>query len=160
MEWTTKDSGKREKYASGMIRDTQEGKPRFDLCHAEGVPYNEQMLTRFAALMARGVTKYGERNWELAEGKEELNRFRGSALRHMQQWYDGEEDEDHQAAVLFNLMAAETLKYKLKKKEINGSSNTSKESRTTRKESPCDESCTCVEDFIRKSRRISWSHRF
>jgi hypothetical protein len=31
MTYTTKDSGKREEYKSGMRRDTQEGKPRYDL---------------------------------------------------------------------------------------------------------------------------------
>lgn len=111
--WETKDSGKREEYPSGMRRDTQEGKARFDLCEPKDVPYSEQPLTRFAMLMARGMEKYGERNWELAISIEELDRFRGSALRHCKQWYNYETDEDHMAAVMFNLTAAETLEYKM-----------------------------------------------
>ena len=112
-QFVTKDSGKREEYASGMRRDTQEGKPRFDLLLVDGVGFQDQFLTRFAALLARGADKYGERNWQLASSNEELQRFRASALRHMFQWACGEEDEDHAAAVAFNLMAYETIKRKL-----------------------------------------------
>lgn len=54
----TKDSGKRTEFASGMVRDIDEGKPRFDLIRPLGVPYKAQMLTRFAELMARGAKKY------------------------------------------------------------------------------------------------------
>lgn len=123
-EWETKDSGKRDEYASGMRRDTQEGKARFDLCEPENVPYSYQPLTRFAELMARGLEKYGERNWEKADSWEEVNRFRGSALRHCKQWYNNEVDEDHMAATMFNLMAAEATRYKiLTREEPNGSSN-------------------------------------
>lgn len=123
--WETKDSGARSEYASGMVRDTQEGKARFDLCHPEGVPYNEQMLTRFAMLMERGMQKYGERNWEKADSTEEYNRFRGSAMRHCEQWFNGELDEDHAAATFFNIMAAETLKWKLRQKGQDGSTKDS-----------------------------------
>lgn len=95
-----------------MKRDTQEGKPDFSLCLA-GLPYEDEMLTRWAALMTRGAEKYGRRNWQLAESKEELDRFKASALRHMYQWVTGEVDEDHAAAVFFNVAAAEYTKHKL-----------------------------------------------
>lgn len=98
---------------SGMRRDIQSGKPRFDLLLVDGLPYEEQFLTRFAELLARGSEKYGERNWQLASSEEELLRFRASALRHMMQWATGELDEDHAAAVAFNLMAYEYVKWKL-----------------------------------------------
>lgn len=111
--WETKDSGARSEYGSGMVRDTEEGKPRFDLIRPLGVPYEQQMLTRFAALMARGAAKYNARNWEKADSEEELKRYYSSAARHFEQWLAGEQDEDHAAAVYFNIMAAETLKYKL-----------------------------------------------
>jgi hypothetical protein len=110
----TKDSGKRAEFTSGMVRDTSEGKARFDLCLAKGVPYKEQMLTRFAELMQRGAIKYSARNWEQAESQEELDRFKESALRHMMQWFCGEVDEDHAAAVLFNITAFESTVAKLK----------------------------------------------
>lgn len=111
--FVTKDSGVREEFESGMVRDTQDGKARFDLLFPKDVPFDEQMITRAAALMERGVAKYGERNWELANSNDERNRAIASALRHMVQWVAGETDEDHAAAVIFNLIQAETVAYKL-----------------------------------------------
>lgn len=109
----TKDSGERENYASGMVRDTESGKPRFDLLLPRGVPYEAQFLSRVASLLARGAEKYSARNWEKASGEAELERFKGSAFRHLMQWLADETDEDHAAAVVFNLMAYETTKWKL-----------------------------------------------
>jgi hypothetical protein len=122
MEWTmnrkkgkktvtfkTKDSGKRQVFLTGMARDIQEGKPRYDLL-------DRPMLKRWADLMARGAEKYGSRNWEKAETAEELERFESSAIRHMFQWLNGEQDEDHAAAVLFNVAGAEMVKSKIKAK--------------------------------------------
>ena len=113
MQYTTKDSGAREEYPSGMRRDTQEGKPRFDLLIPDGVPYEAQFLTRLAGLMLRGAEKYGLKNWEKASSQEEMDRFRASAFRHMVQWMCEEADEDHMAAVAFNLLAYETTKWKV-----------------------------------------------
>lgn len=115
----TKDSGKREDYASGMRRDTQENKPRFGLLRPRTIPYAAQFLTRCAELMMRGAEKYGERNWELADSREELERFKESAERHMNQWLAGETDEDHAAAVFFNINAAETTKYRIEHERPN-----------------------------------------
>ena len=118
MTFETKDSGKRAEYDSGMVRDTEEGKARFDLLFPLGVPYANQMLTRFAELMARGALKYDAGNWELAKGEEELARYRSSALRHLIQWANGETDEDHAAAVMFNVMAGETVRYKMQRRDL------------------------------------------
>lgn len=112
-QYITKDSGKREEYDSGMRRDTQDGKARFDLLLVPGLPFEEQFLTRLGQLLARGADKYGDRNWQKANSPEELERFVSSGLRHMVQWASGEVDEDHAAAVAFNLMAAEYVKWKL-----------------------------------------------
>ncbi len=112
-KFITKDSGKRKDYKSGMKRDTQEGKPRFDLLIPAGQKYNETLLYRWAMLMERGMAKYGERNWEKANSKEEMDRFRQSVFRHMMQWLGDEEDEDHVAAIVFNINAYEWLKEKL-----------------------------------------------
>ena len=111
-QYTTKDSGKRQEYQSGMRRDTQEGKPDFTLLLTD-LPYSEQLLTRWAGLMARGAEKYGRNNWQLANSQDELDRFKASAFRHFMQWITGEDDEDHAAAVLFNINAAEYVKSKL-----------------------------------------------
>jgi hypothetical protein len=50
--------------------------------------------------MARGAEKYGERNWEQGIP---VSRFYASALRHLMQWREGDSQEDHLAAVLFNV---------------------------------------------------------
>ncbi len=114
MTFETKDSGERAVFDSGMQRDTESGKPRFDLLIPEGVPFDDQLLTRFAALMARGAEKYTERNWEQATGDAELVRFKSSAFRHFMQWFCGERDEDHAAATLFNMMGFEATEFKMK----------------------------------------------
>jgi hypothetical protein len=101
--YETKDSGKRVDYKSGMRRDTQENKPRYDLIYLP-------MLTRFAELLSRGAAKYGERNWQLAKTEEERNRFKASAFRHFIQWMNNEDDEDHASAIWFNVMACEYMK--------------------------------------------------
>lgn len=106
MTFEVKDSGVRQEYNSGMRRDTQEGKPDYTL-----LP--EPMLTRWADHMTKGAVKYGRRNWQLADSEEELERFKSSAMRHMIQWLRGDRDEDHAAAVMFNLSAAEHVKNKL-----------------------------------------------
>jgi hypothetical protein len=111
--YVTKDSGKREEYDSGMVRDTQEGKPRYDLLLPRGIPYRAQFLTRVAELLGRGAEKYSDRNWERASGPEELDRFKSSAQRHLMQWLTDESDEDHAAAVCFNLLAYESIKWKM-----------------------------------------------
>lgn len=112
--FVTHDSGARAEYKSGMVRDTQEGKARFGLLRTLEQPYEAQMLTRLAQLMTRGADKYGERNWEKADSLEELERFQESAERHFNQWLAGELDgEDHAAAVMFNVIAAEFVKWKL-----------------------------------------------
>jgi hypothetical protein len=105
--FVTKDSGKRAEFPSGMRRDTQEGKPRYDLITPVGQKYDQNMIYRWAMLMARGAEKYGDRNWEKADSVTETQRFKASAYRHFMQWFHGEVDEDHAAAVYFNIAAAE-----------------------------------------------------
>lgn len=112
-KFVTRDSGQREEYDSGMVRDTQEGKARFDLLLPVGIPYRDQFWTRVADLLGRGAAKYNDRNWERAAGSDELDRFKSSAQRHLMQWLTDETDEDHAAAVVFNLLAYETIKWKL-----------------------------------------------
>ena len=105
-EFVVKDSGVREEYNSGMKRDTTKGKPMYSLI-------DRTFLYRLAMHMTRGAEKYGIDNWRLANSQEELARFRDSALRHMMQWLNGDVDEDHMAAIAFNLFAAEYVKSKL-----------------------------------------------
>lgn len=95
MTYVTKDSGAREQFNTGMQRDTQDGKPRFDLIPTES-------LRRLADLYARGAIKYDEWNW--AKGQP-FSRVYASLYRHMIQWREGDRSEDHLAAVAWNAFA-------------------------------------------------------
>jgi hypothetical protein len=63
--------------------------------------------------LTKGAKKYGRQNWQRANSQEELDRFIQSATRHFRQWLRGDVDEDHMAAVVFNLNAAEYVKAKI-----------------------------------------------
>lgn len=105
-EFSVKDSGKRLKFASGMVRDVETDKTRFDLV-ADG-----PMLERWAVHLTKGAQKYSARNWMKADGDEEFQRFRASAFRHFIQWFHGETDEDHASALYFNVNGVEYVKEK------------------------------------------------
>jgi hypothetical protein len=111
--YETKDSGTHLEYHSGMRRDSQDGKPRFDLIRTKRQPYEEQMIYRYAMLLARGAEKYSARNWEEGNSEEELERAKASLLRHTEQLVAGETDEDHAAAVWFNSQAIEYFRWRL-----------------------------------------------
>ena len=114
-KYITKDSGEKVKFETGMQRDTDKGKTRYDLV----VPRNSKnyMLKRWAELLTRGAEKYEARNWEQARTQDELDRYRESAFRHFIQWYDGVDDEDHAAAVFFNIQGCEYVSERLREKE-------------------------------------------
>lgn len=104
-----KDSGERKIFASGMVRDTTDGKIEFWRA------FVGPMLARFCDHVTKGAVKYpdvalGIPNWTRAQGPEELQRARDSAARHFYQWMRGDTDEDHAAAVWFNLDVAEYVK--------------------------------------------------
>lgn len=107
------DNAQRVQFEGGGMRDSQTGKPRFDLLIPEGMPFEKQYLTRVARLMAKGADHYEDRNWEKFGDEEALNRAKSSAFRHFMQWFTGETDEDHAASVFFNIQAAEYIKHKL-----------------------------------------------
>jgi hypothetical protein len=104
----TKDSGQRMLFESGMQRDTDNGKLKPHLC------MSGPMFARWAGLMTRGAEKYDDDNWMKAEGQAEYDRFRASAFRHFFQWWNGETDEDHAAAVFFNINGSEYVRQKMK----------------------------------------------
>jgi hypothetical protein len=103
----TKDSGERQSFESGMVRDVTAGKTQWHRV------FDGPMLKRWAELLTRGAEKYpdegGRPNWAKASGQAELNRARESAARHFAQWMNGDRDEDHAAAVMFNLNLAEYI---------------------------------------------------
>lgn len=101
-------------FEGGGRREAAGNRPRFELLVPEGVPYDQQILTRFAQHMANGAEKYEARNWEKFSDQEALDRAKSSAFRHFMQWLSGDSpEEDHAVAVMFNIMAAEHVKGKL-----------------------------------------------
>lgn len=90
-----KDSGKRQNFETGSVRDTNIGKGRFDLI----APY---AMLRISQHYENGSRKYGDRNWELGQP---LSRYLDSAERHIIKIKMGLEDEDHLAACCWNIMA-------------------------------------------------------
>lgn len=105
-EFAIKDSGARQEFSGGMVRDTTEGKVNF--LNVRIGP----MLRRWATHLTKGREKYpdpmpGVPNWTLASGVEEYLRAKESAARHFEQWLAGDRDEDHAAGVFFNINLAE-----------------------------------------------------
>lgn len=88
-----KDSGARQDFSTGSVRDTNEGKGRFDLL-------SPIFLTRLAQHTQNGSVKYGDRNWELGQP---VSRFFDSAMRHLMKHLEGHRDEDHLAAAAWNI---------------------------------------------------------
>jgi hypothetical protein len=111
-DFQVKDSGKREQFESGMVRDTTEGKTDYTLV------LDGPMFKRWAVHLTKGAVKYKKRNWMQANGEAEYDRFRESALRHFLQWIEGDRDEDHAAAVMFNINGAEYVSQRMTE-EIN-----------------------------------------
>lgn len=94
-EFEIKDSGERQAFDTGAVRDTQKGKPRYDL-----IP--PTALRRVAMHYANGAEKYKPYNW--AKGMA-YSRFYASMFRHMQQFAMGETNEDHMAAIIFGALS-------------------------------------------------------
>lgn len=89
-----KDSGKRQDFESGCVRDAAEGKSRPDLIS----PYFNM---RVGEHLDKGARKYAERNWE--QGMP-ISRCVASLERHLNQYKMGLTDEDHLAAIGCNIM--------------------------------------------------------
>lgn len=90
------DSGTRQEFSTGAVRDRQAGKGRFDLLPP-------MALARLARHFEKGAVKYGDRNWEKGIP---LSRYLDSALRHAFSFLQGKADEDHLVAAAWNLLAA------------------------------------------------------
>jgi hypothetical protein len=88
-----KDSGTRQKFKTGAVRDIQCGKGRYDLI-------SPIVLRRLAKHYENGARKYGDRNWEKGIP---ITRFLDSALRHLNEWREGYREEDHLSAALWNI---------------------------------------------------------
>ena len=87
-----KDSGRRQIFATGAVRDVAAGKGRFDL-----LPF--EALEQLAKIFERGCQKYGDRNWEKGIP---LSRYIDSGLRHAHKFASGRRDEPHLAMAAWN----------------------------------------------------------
>ena len=106
-DFQIKDSGERQSFSGGMVRDVATDKIDYSLI------LDGPMFKRWAIHLTNGAKKYTKRNWMKASGQEEYDRFKESALRHFLQWYWGDRDEDHASATIFNINGAEYVKEKL-----------------------------------------------
>ena len=83
-----------EIYKTGAVRDTDAGKPRPDLIS----PF---AIERLAMWLAQGAEKYEPRNWEKGIP---ISRCVASLERHLMKMKQGDESEDHVAAIMCNGM--------------------------------------------------------
>jgi hypothetical protein len=92
---SVKDSGERQEFETGAVRDTGTGKGRFDLLPSYAI-------TRVAQHFENGAVKYADENWRKGIP---LRRYLDSALRHLFKFLEGQRDEDHAAAAAWNILA-------------------------------------------------------
>lgn len=128
-----KDSGERKTFSSGAVRDDSTGKGRCDLLPLsvlaklkkdkiltyisyfqktreikylyqtleesmqEDKPY---LILELSKHFEKGAEKYDERNWEKGIP---VNRYIDSAIRHYLKYLDGQKDEDHFIAFIWNI---------------------------------------------------------
>ena len=111
------DSGKRQEFKTGSVRDTRDGKGRYDLI-------SPIALKRLAKHFENGAKKYGDRNWEKGQN---LSRYIDSLIRHAYCLLEGKRDEDHASAIAWNAMAyihtEEMIERELLPKELNDMPN-------------------------------------
>ena len=127
-DYVVEDSGERESFDSGMVRDTADDKLDHNI-----IQYGP-MRMRWIIHLDTARAKYpdiglGIPNWTLADSIEEFNRFLVSAGRHFDHWRDArlvelvnwsregifqavQTPEDEAAAVYFNINGAEHVRGK------------------------------------------------
>jgi len=107
--------------ASGMCREPEDGKVDYLLVR------DGPIFKRWAQLLTRAIPVRGRRNWMLANSEDDLERFRRSACRHFEQWLAGDDDEDHAAAVVFNVNGVEYVRDLLRVQAEGGEAATKSE---------------------------------
>ena len=88
-----KDSGKRQEFSTGSVRDSEELKGAYHLLPPEAI-------YQLSLIMELGQKKYGSRNWELGQP---LSRYWNSACRHWFKVLRGDTDEPHASQALWNI---------------------------------------------------------
>jgi len=90
-----KDSGLRETFSSGAMREPNNGRGRYDLI-------SPIALKALAIHLEKGAAKYSDRNWENGMP---ISRHLNSAMRHLQNFLEGDRSEDHLSAASYNIFA-------------------------------------------------------
>lgn len=96
MSTELKDSGERQKFTTGAVRDIQTGKGLFSLLPSLA-------LFLVARVYEDGAKKYGRDNWKKGIP---ISRFIDSALRHLHKYLDGLRDEPHLSQAAWNILGA------------------------------------------------------
>ena len=88
------NSGKHAEYDTGAIRDSKTG---------NGLPslLPPVALRAAAKRFEDGAVHYGKNNWQKGIP---LSRYVDSLYRHLWQWMEDEQDEDHGGAIIWNVM--------------------------------------------------------
>ena len=102
--YTLRDSGERQQFDTGAVRDTNIGKGRFDLLPWHGI-------REVARVMELGASKYAARNWEKGMP---LSRFLDSATRHIADYLEGDRKENHIAQAAWNLLCFLSMRHWIK----------------------------------------------
>ena len=89
------DSGSRSEFTTGAVRDAMNGKGLPSLIPPEAI-------RRLACRFEDGATKYGRDNWQKGIP---LSRYHDAIVRHTLAAAEGEREEDHLGAVLWNAAA-------------------------------------------------------
>lgn len=98
------DSGNRKQFNTGALRDRPEGKGMPSLVSPIG-------FMRLSKRCEYGHLKYGNgRNWEKGMP---VSEFIDSALRHIMQYLNGDDSEDHLAASMWNIQCAMHMEEKM-----------------------------------------------
>lgn len=85
----------RVEYPTGAVRKDAAGQGRYDLLPMEA-------LRRLALQYERGAAEYGDENWRKGYPTRTCV---ASAMRHLCKYMQGHRDEDHLAAVMWNVAA-------------------------------------------------------
>lgn len=91
-----KDSGQRQEFSTGAVRDTAGNKPLLGLLPSWS-------LLAYGWIMEAGARKYSARNWEKGMG---ISRYIESAKRHLEAYQMGFRDEPHLWQALWNVGGA------------------------------------------------------
>ena len=90
-----KSSDKKTLFETGAIRDGGDGKPRLDL-----IPF--ECLDRVGIWYGLGAEKYGDNNWRKGQT---TSRVFASMMRHISKYAQGNREEDHLSAIVWNAFA-------------------------------------------------------